>query len=615
MARMNPSGAGRGSSWSRRTLIALAAVLMSVTILGAGRFAALQLKETDGATTVAPKARPSDSQAPSEPDPSLTQEPQPNIAMVMVDDMRWDEMVWMPNVRRYLGKQGLNFRNSFSPYPLCCPARASFLSGQYAHNHRVLSHNAPYGFASYDDTRSLATALQDVGYRTSFVGKYLNGYGLQKTPSGAGKSASYIPPGWSSWQSAVELKVPRSDPLFGGTYFYFDTTMNLDGTVTAMPGRYSTEVFGELAREQVTQSGSKPEPWFMYLSLVAPHHGAPKEPDDPAFRWLKRGDDPLPGDYFTPARPNWIKGAVDDRITKGLGIPLPGQPEEETGSKPDYLSTWPPLDDVDRESIRTISRQRAEALIIADDEFGELMKTLEQTDQLKDTVVIFTSDNGYFLGEQRQREGKIKPHEPSLRVPLLMRVPGALPGLRDDPTRTMDVTATILDYAGAVPPAEPDGLSLRGVIEGGDDGWDTPIVTESIILRVPPSKRNKGWTDLSSIGLRLAGWSYTLYSTGEVEIYDMLADPEQLRNLRDRPRILETQRALAKLLQERFTCAATECYSPVPVNLQLTSAANSAQTSASIAAHEQRFGRLRPLSRQQAAAIMSSRPADGSTTP
>src|SRR4051794_23899238 len=103
----------------------------------------------------------------------------PNIVMVMADDMRTDDLRFMPSVRRLLVGTGLSFRNSFSPYPLCCPARASFLTGRYAHNHHVYSHASPYGFESFDDHATLATALQQSGYQTGFVGKYLNGYGAE----------------------------------------------------------------------------------------------------------------------------------------------------------------------------------------------------------------------------------------------------------------------------------------------------------------------------------------------------------------------------------------------------------------------------------------------------
>ena len=116
------------------------------------------------------------------PEPPAVQEPKqarPNVLVIEADDMRWDDLRLMPNVRRLLQRRGLTFENSFAPYPLCCPSRASFLTGEYAHNHHVYSHEDPFGFASFHDRRTIATVLQKAGYQTALVGKYLNGYGQQ----------------------------------------------------------------------------------------------------------------------------------------------------------------------------------------------------------------------------------------------------------------------------------------------------------------------------------------------------------------------------------------------------------------------------------------------------
>ena len=133
--------------------------------------------------------------------------------MVMADDMRTDDLRFMPSVRRLLVGRGLSFRNSFSPYPLCCPARASFLTGRYAHNHHVFSHEDPYGFQSFDDHATIATALHQAGYQTGFVGKYLNGYGAQPSLVTGGPSFRYVPAGWTDWYGAVERPAGSGYPL------------------------------------------------------------------------------------------------------------------------------------------------------------------------------------------------------------------------------------------------------------------------------------------------------------------------------------------------------------------------------------------------------------------
>ena len=143
----------------------------------------------------------------------------PNIVMVMADDMRTDDLRFMPSVRRLLVGTGLNFRNSFSPYPLCCPARASFLTGRYAHNHHVFSHAVAVRLPVVRRPRHLATALQQSGYQTGFVGKYLNGYGAERSLVTGGPSFRYVPTGWTDWYGAVER--PAGSPYrSGGTYNY-----------------------------------------------------------------------------------------------------------------------------------------------------------------------------------------------------------------------------------------------------------------------------------------------------------------------------------------------------------------------------------------------------------
>ena len=122
--------------------------------------------------------------APDAPDASGVPRKRPNVLVIETDDMRWDDLRWMPNVRRLLQRRGLSFENSFAPYPLCCPSRSSFLSGRYTHNHHVYTHLEPYGFAAFPDRRSIATVLQGAGYQTGLFGKYLNGYGEQYLRSG-----------------------------------------------------------------------------------------------------------------------------------------------------------------------------------------------------------------------------------------------------------------------------------------------------------------------------------------------------------------------------------------------------------------------------------------------
>ncbi|MFA6297703.1 MAG: sulfatase-like hydrolase/transferase, partial [Nocardioides sp.] len=192
--------------------------------------------------------------------------PRPNVLVIETDDMRADELRWMPRTRSLIAGRGLTFANSFSPDPLCCPARASFLTGQYSHNHQVLSHEEPYGFGAFDDADTLATRLTGEGYRTALVGKYLNGYGVQPAYATGADSETYVPPGWTQWWAGNDRVRPLGDPLYGGTYSYFSLTSNVNGALRSWPGRYSTDVTAEQTRALVARFGSAPQerPWFVW---------------------------------------------------------------------------------------------------------------------------------------------------------------------------------------------------------------------------------------------------------------------------------------------------------------------------------------------------------------
>ena len=358
--------------------------------------------------------------------PAVAEPPQkrPNVLVIETDDMRWDELRFMPHVRRLIQQRGLSFENSFAPYPLCCPSRASFLTGQYAHNHHVYSHVDPFGFRSFHDRRTLATVLQKAGYRTALVGKYLNGYGEQPLRGSGASSLTYVPPGWTQWLAGSDHLWHAGDPVQGGTYSYFDLVQNVNGQVKAFPGRYSTGVLAAQTRRLIDRFGHQRNPWFIWWNPVAPHHGSPIESDDPL---PSRRTDGSTSTWVTPARPDWVKGRFDREITHGAGTPSTGSAEDDVSDKPRYLRKLPELTLAERDAETEVTRQRAESLFVLDVQIGRTLSRLSASGQLANTVVMFTSDNGYYLGEHRKRQGKINLHEPSLRVPLVVAGPG-IPG-------------------------------------------------------------------------------------------------------------------------------------------------------------------------------------------
>ncbi|MGH3362720.1 MAG: sulfatase-like hydrolase/transferase, partial [Nocardioides sp.] len=202
---------------------------------------------------------------------ATTQPTPPNVVMIVVDDMRADELRWMPRARRLIGGQGVRFVNSFAPYPLCCPARASYFTGQYTHNHRVFDVKEPYAFPALDDRSTLATWLREAGYRTNLVGKYMNGYGrLPERGTDTGDSLDYVPPGWSNWRASLENgALPRSHPDYGHGYLYFNTTLSRNGHgFRNYRGQYQSEVYGDISTRIIRRQAAFEAPFFLYASYT-----------------------------------------------------------------------------------------------------------------------------------------------------------------------------------------------------------------------------------------------------------------------------------------------------------------------------------------------------------
>lgn len=392
----------------------------------------------------------------------------PNVLMIMVDDMRTDELRYLPNVQKLLAEKGVTFANGFASFPLCCPARASVLTGLYPHNHGVWSHVPPWGFSSLDDHDTVPVWLQEAGYHTTYLGKYLNGYGSQPEPGrDSGTSTQYCPPGWDLWRGSIDGGLDSAHPDDGGTYRYYDTTLNdnCDGYVP-LQGEYQTVAYARLTRDQLEANKEDGRPFFSYVSFTAPHHGSPHEPDDP--RNMK-----------TPARPAGIRGGFDDVITQGPGA---NWHDPDRSDKPKAMRGS--FGAKKRAGILEAARQRAEALYIVDQSVQRIVRGLRANGQLDNTVVIFTSDNGYFLGEQGMPQGKVLPYEPSLRVPVIVRGPGIPEGeVRTDPFLSIDYAPTFADLADAETNPDVDGISMLDVARLGDDSpgasWRRVVLTET----------------------------------------------------------------------------------------------------------------------------------------
>lgn len=457
----------------------------------------------------------------------------PNIIMIMVDDMRRDEFgkPWMRRTHQLIAGHGVRFRHSFAPTPLCAPARASYFSGKYVQNHGVRGIGGRYGFKSFHDRNTLPVWLRRAGYKTIHLGKYINGYGRQDLRSGR-PSGHYIPPGWTDWRGSLDNK---------GTYQYWNTHLNKNGKVESLAGEYQTTAYGKIARNVVERYSGRRKPFFFDLSFTAPHHGGPREPDDP-----KRTKSParLPstiGDF--------------DRSTRRLPDPT-GEPGNSR--KPRPVSSRPKLTKHARRKAREVYRQRAEAGSTVDHQVTKLIHTLRRTGELKETYILFTSDNGYLLGEARRTQGKSLPYDPSLSTPMAVRGPGIPKGkVRDDPFTSIDLAPTIAAMANAKVRGTIDGKSLLDVARNGDRGWRRPILTNT------GAKRGK---KALGQGVRVPGFLYAEYDTRGLrrELYNLRRDPHAERNLIGNRRYRFTERRLTRLLHRREDCAGWECRKPIP---------------------------------------------------
>ena len=512
---------------------------------------------------------------------------QPNVVLVMADDMRVDDLAFAPNLRRLIAQHGVTFANSFAPFPLCCPSRASFLTGQYAHNHKVWWHDPPYGYGAFDDSRTVATSLQDAGYRTGFIGKYLNRYGLAPSKVTGEPSARYVPNGWDDWRGAVEP--PADSEIHGSTYDYMDTPFNVNGKIdNSYRGVYQSDVLGDMSVDMSRRFARGRKPFFMYVNYVAPHHGLPNAVDEPDHVVDENGREVH---VVTPAVPDWVRGRFDDRVRRASGVARTGEEiESDVGDKPRELrKRAQPLGEEAKEALLYATRRRAEAVYVMDRNIARLVAELQRSGEWEETLFAFTSDNGMLMGEHGLGMTKVRAHEPSLRVPLLVTGPGLRDRqVRHDPISTVDLTATILDLADARPSHTPDGVSrLRSLVDG-DEGWRTPVVTEAVFTA---RGRDPAFTDLrTTIGIRVSRYSYTRYKSGETELYDLVEDPRQDTNVADAPAYAEVRAALDELWPAIKDCRGRECTPPLPKVLDAGPKVNRSNTDAYWRAIDEAYG-------------------------
>jgi N-acetylglucosamine-6-sulfatase len=464
----------------------------------------------------------------------------PNVIVLMTDDQTVRDMGVLRQTRRLIGRQGVTFTRSFVSYPVCCPSRATFLTGQYAHNNdvRCLYPACGGGYGRLNQRRYLPVWLKRAGYTTAHIGKFLNGYGHERKPD--------IPRGWTEWYGLVDHSTYR---MWGYTMFENGRPRTYGDVLREVPRLYQTDVIGRKAVGFIRRRAPDEAPFFLSVAFLAPHHES---------GYTQR----LTGKLVRPAPRH--RG----RFAQAALRRPPGYNEADLSDKPWFVGRWNrPLTPRRNAAIRTRMRERWESLLAVDEAVAAIVRELSRTGELDDTYVIFTSDNGYMQGEHRVPLGKMLPYDPSTQVPLLIRGP-RLP--RGRTTKALvgniDLAPTILRATGARPTLRLDGRSILPFARDPRLRSLRPLLHETVGngARGRVNTREGGARQEQTRvpawrAVRTTRWLYVDYQGGQRELYDLKQDPHQLRSLAGDPRVRVRLRTLRRILGDLSRCSGSAC--------------------------------------------------------
>jgi N-acetylglucosamine-6-sulfatase len=425
----------------------------------------------------------------------------PNIIFILTDDLDYASAPLMPKIYSSLAQQGTTFEEDFVSHAVCCPSRATILTGLYDHNHGVKGDLPPDGgfqkfFSEGIEKSTIATRLQKAGYQTALFGKYLNDYPGDNDPT-------YVPPGWDEWYAKMDKQK------------LYNYRINENGHV-AHYGNSTEDFFTDVLSGQVTdfvrRKASDPSPFFMYIAPTAPHTPA------------------------TPAR-RYKNSFADAKAPRP-----PSFNEEDVSDKPPWISNRDPLTDVEISQIDALYRKRLASMLAVDDLVSSLIQELEASGKLGNTFIFFTSDNGWEQGEHRIPKGKNFPYEESVHMPLYVRGPGVPAGSKiDNLVLNTDFAPTFAELAGIQFSA--DGRSLAPLLRGETPAWRSGILLE----RLPRTNNNtegtdeegtneeaseeEGGNERAQEGIRTDSYKYIEYESGDKQLYDLKTDPYEMENI------------------------------------------------------------------------------------
>lgn len=437
----------------------------------------------------------------------------PSVLLISTDDQNVSDLRWMPRTRRLLGTQGMRFTQALSPHPLCCPARAEMLTGQYAQNNGVQHNRGRYGgFHRLDTNHAIATWLQDAGYRTAFTGKFLNGYDAR----------SPRPPGWTIW-----------DPAVKAIYAYWGTRFRQPRPRDDVS--YNVSAISDRTVDYLRRFARDDAPFFLWASHIAPHAAAAR-------------------------RHTWVAPAIEapyQHMFERAQAPALAKPSFSTHGQADDTcvcdrTRWT------RAGVQEFHRQRLRSLQSIDVAVARALRVLAETGREKNTYVFFCSDNGLLMGEHGIF-GKNVLYDEALRVPLLARGPGIQPGSTSAlPVTLTDLAPTILDLAGGKADLPQDGQSFLATLHGRPQAWrNTQVVQTGTIHK---QHRTLGW---GYRGVRTARFTYGLNAgTGQELLLDRVRDPFETRNRARDPAYDKVIAELRKRTASLIDCAGAACNGP-----------------------------------------------------
>jgi len=423
---------------------------------------------------------------------------QPNVVFILVDDLRWDEVdyafVKAPHIMR-LAREGVRFSNAFVTTPLCSPSRASFLTGQYAHTHGITD-NTDRSPRSHE-LATFPRLLHDAGYETAFVGKWHMGVDDRARP------------GIDHWVSVQ------------GQGRYIDPEFNINGERKQITG-YFTEILNGFATDFLKKPRTKP--FLLYVSHKAVHPDLTQNAD---------------GSLSDPSAGKFIPADRHQALYANAAIPHRqnyGRPPKDKPALLRAVANMDPLGPATVTDDETI-RNRLRMLASVDEGVGDILRTLDEQKQLENTLIVFTSDEGYFYGEHGLSVERRLAYEESIRIPLFMRWPEHIKaGSKIEQfALNIDIAPTLLDAAGAAIPTTMQGRSLLPLLRGAAAAvrsWRTSFMIEYWSDKVFPRVVSMGYQ-----AVRTDRWKWIRYTDlkGMDELYDLDRDPFEMNNLTTAP--------------------------------------------------------------------------------